>query len=213
MSRHLLRSVCLGLLLNLAFVPAALAWELVGGMTRADLGLAEKKTGFYLGAQETWPVGRGPLVFIGSAEYQLRRGSQVFNYTSPSYGLRQDWGTVGLHCLQPAGFLAVDLPVGGQRIRLYGGASLLLKMAEAWDEPDGKKGFDLGYEDLGLQAHLGLSVVFGRHFVDARYSAGLQGGVVYRDTRFSKTGKAAGDDLPEDGTKTHLIQVGAGMRF
>lgn len=214
MPRTPFRVFCLALLL-LGFVcaPAALAWELVGGMTQADLNLVEKDAGFYLGIQEVYPVGDGPFVFIGSAEYQLRKGSQVFNYTNPQFGLFHEEGTVSLHCLQPAAFLGVDLPMGERVIRFYTGASILLKVGESWDEPDGDKGFDLGYEDLDLQLHLGMTFVINRYLVDARYSAGLLESVVYRDDDVLGGDKAAGDDLPENGEKSSLLQVGVGMSF
>jgi len=208
------RGVCAALLLLcFACAPAARAWDLMAGMTQADLHLAEKEAGVYLGVQEVYPVGDGPWVFIGSAEYQLRRGSQIFNYTNPQFGLFQEEGAVSLHCLQPAGFLGVDLAVGEHAIRFYTGASILLKVGESWDEPDGDKGFDLGYEDLDLQLHLGMTFVIDRYLVDARYSAGLLESVVYRDDDVLGGDKAAGDDLPEEGEKASMMQVGVGMSF
>ncbi len=214
MPRFPVRGVCAALLLlTLVCVPAAGAWELTAGMTLADLQLEEKEPGVYVGVQEAWPVGEGPLLFIGSMEYQLRKGSQIFNYTNPNTGLFQERGVVSLHYLQPAGFLAADLPVGARSIRFYSGASLLLKMGETWDEPDGEKGFDLGYEDMDLQLHLGMTFVVERLRVDARYSVGLLESVVYRDDDVLPGNKAAAEVLPENGEKTSLLQVGVGMSF
>lgn len=191
----------------------ALAWDMTVGWLQADLALQDKDPGLYVGVQEAWSVGDGPFVFVGAAEYQLRKGTQAFYYTSQSQGLFEDEGTVSLHCLQPTGFLGLDLPVGEMKVRFYTGASLYLKMSESWDEPDGGKGMDLGYEDIDVQGHLGVSLHLDRFLVDGRYSAGLMDQLVYRDDDVLPGNKAGADDLPGDGGKISVIQIGGGFSF
>ncbi len=215
------RSLKAKLLITFAFalvmVSSAQAVQISAGWTESDLGLENRGNGFYAGVQNSWPLGND-FDFTAAGEYQNKSASQLLDYTNPDEGLFSSEGEITLHCFQPAFFVGYSIPMDSFRPRLYVGGSILLKLNESWNEPEGSdSGLRLYYDDFDIQLHAGFSLQYNRFLLDARYSAGLFEMLSVEssqlETSVSGPQKAEIPELPEDGTKINSIQVGIGYTF
>lgn len=207
------RGLLLLLLPVLLLASTAQALEATAGWTESDLGLADKGHGFFLGVRDRWPLGEGLFHFSAAGEYVQKAGSLSRYFTDEIHGLRLVESKVRLHCAQAAGFLELGLPRPSFQPTVYTGASVVLKLKEAWNDPGGQAGDDYGFEDLDLQIHVGLLVKISRLMVDARYSTGLMEQLVYRTAGIGSANKAQTPELPAEGAKISSFQLGLGLSF
>lgn len=212
MSRFLIS--CLLLLLA---SPAA-AWYVSAGGSESDVGLDEKRSGFFVGVGERWPRPDSHFDVAAELAYVQRAGSQPLIFTDGVLPAFRDDAEVRLHMLRPALFGGVTIPAGRVEPRLYTGFSVAVKLAESWTKPEGETNRVYGYEDIDAEMHLGVSVGVGRLFLDFRYNHGLLDQLVDRDFDNAGSWTKAGDDLagvktPEGGDNVSSWQVGAGFGF
>ncbi len=189
------------------------ALHITAGWTNSDVGLQTKGDGFYAGLQDVWPLGDSLFDFTASAEYVQKVGSEMRFYSDEQSGLNEGEATVRLHCVQSTAFMGFRLPVTSLKPRLYTGASVVLKLDESWDEPQGETDGEYNYENMDFQIHLGISLEYSRFLLDARYSTGLMDQLIDRTSNIASGNKAAEPDLPENGAKISSFQVGVGYSF
>ncbi len=189
------------------------AVHVTAGWTDTDVGLQERGNGFYAGIQDSWSLGSGLFDILVAGEYVQKAGSQMRFYSDSHSGLIEGEAKVRLHCFQPAAFLGLCLPVTSLRPRFYTGVSVVLKLDETWDEPEGETDGDFNYENMDFQLHLGFSLEISRFLVDMRYSSGLLEQLIDRTSNAVLPNKAEEPDLPEDGVKISSFQVGMGYAF
>jgi len=202
------------LLTVLAFsATSAEAMIVTAGWIRSDIGLEEDGDGFYTGVQETWEMGNGRFDFTVAGEYLQKSGSMHRFYSDPHTGETFAKADVLLHCVQPAAFLGLRLPVKSFTSRLYAGASVVLKLSESWDEPEGSTAGDYGYENMDFQVHLGFANEISRFLVDIRFSYGLMDQLINQTSQNLYPGKADVDETLEDGAKISSLQIGVGYKF
>ncbi len=192
---------------------SAQALYVTAGWTESDIGLEEKGNGFYAGIQDSWPMGGDMFDITLAGEYLQKVGSMHRYYSDPYSGLTYGEAKVTLHCLQPAAFVGLSVPVSGLKPRLYTGTSVVLKLSDSWDEPEGSTDGDYSYENLDFQVHVGFSLEISRFMLDARYSLGLMDQLIDRTSEIAGAAKAEVEDLPEDGSKIDSLQIGVGFSF
>lgn len=213
--RHRVFPAILAAAFILAASPAGAGGPFVmGGFTRADVGLADDGDGFCLGVGTVAALGEGPLEILAAAEFLQLGGSQVMLFSDPQAGNTVGSAEVTLSCLQPSGSLAVRLPAGPATIRPYAGLAAALKVGESWSTPAGTADRDLGYEDVDLRVHLGVRLNVGKGFLDARYAWGLLDQVTVTGALPDKADDPLGGaSLPVAGDKVAFFQVSAGLEF
>ncbi len=193
--------------------PTAQALIVTAGWTDSDIGLEERGNGFYAGVQDSWSLGTGLFDITVAGEYLQKAGSMHRYYSDPHSGLTYGEAKVRLHCLQPAAFLGLRIPVSGFTPRLYSGVSVVMNLEESWDEPEGDTGGGYGYESMDFQVHLGLSLEFSRFLLDLRYSTGLMEQLIDQTDQVLNSQKAEVADQPENGAKISSLQIGVGYSF
>lgn len=208
-----IRNLLLAITLLMVLASSAQALYVTAGWTDADIGLEENGNGFYGGIQDSWTLGSGLFDFTVAGEYLQKAGSMHRYYSDPHTGLTFGEAKVRLHCLQPAAFLGLSVPVSGFTPRVYTGASVVLKLADSWDEPEGSTDGDYSYEKMDFQLHVGFSLQVSRFMLDARYSSGLMDQLVDRTGQVASPLKAEVPELPEDNAKISSVQVGIGYSF
>ncbi len=208
-----IRNLTLMISLLMVWASSALALHVTAGGIESDIGLEEKGHGFYVGAQDSWPLGEGLFDITLAGEYLQKSGSMHRYYSDPHTGLTFGEANVTLHCLQPAAFVGVGIPVANWKPRLYTGASVVLKLSDSWDEPEGSTDGDYSYENLDFQVHVGFSLEVSRFMLDARYSSGLMEQLIDRTSQLANPGKAEVPELPENGSKISSLQIGVGYSF
>jgi Outer membrane protein beta-barrel domain len=206
-------SLVLVLLALFMFSSTAQAVHVTAGWTDSDIGLTERGNGFYVGVLEHWPMSGDWFEFSAAAEYVQKSGSMMRLYADPEAGPTEGKATATLHCLQPAAFVGVKIPGMSFLPRFYTGVSLALKLSESWDEPQGETIGDYGYEQMDLQAHLGISAGYSRFLVDARYNFGLTEQLIEPSSIISPANKALDQEFPENGAKINSFQLGLGFAF
>lgn len=213
MKNQVLSLGCFLLMALVLFAPGAQALTVTAGWTDSDIGIDERGNGFYAGMQESWSLGSGLFDFTAAGEYVQKVGSMNRFYSHPELGLFEDEAKVRLHCLQPAAFVGLRLPVSSLAPRIYTGVSVVLKLNESWDEPEGNTAGDYGYENMDFQIHVGVSMQVSRFVLDARYSQGMMGQVIDRTDQHLYPTKAEVIPTPENGAKIDSIQIGIGYTF
>ncbi|MFH2052447.1 MAG: hypothetical protein ABIK96_08265 [bacterium] len=212
---HRANAAVLAAALILASPPAGADGHFVlGGYTRADVGLADDGDGFCLGVGTVAALGDGPLEILAAAEFLQLGGSQTMLFSDPQAGNTVGPAEVTLSYLQPAGSLAIRLPAGPVIIRPYAGLAAALKVGESWSTPTGTADRDLGYEDVDLRVHLGARLNAGKGFLDARYAWGLLDQVTVTGALPDKADDPlGGESLPVAGDKVSFFRVSAGWNF
>ena len=187
-------------------------WRISGGITGADVGLHENKTGMALGVGRSLAFHDGWFDFTFLGEYVQKAGNQPREFFPADGPIYVDDEVIRLHYLQPSVLLGVRYPGRAIVPRLYAGLSLALKVNEAWSRPldDGED--ILSYEDIDTVAHVGASLQRNSLGVDFRYSFGLVSQLIVQQKSFPKITKAEypleGIAEPEDGAKLTNWRLG-----
>lgn len=198
----------------------ALALDLTAGVTHSDVGLYKDGSGGVLGIGQNILSDPGLVDLTVMVEYVQRGGSQPRYFSHPTNGLVLDDADVLLHQLQTAAFVGRSFPFSRFTPRVYGGASVAIKLSESWTQPEGNTAGVIGYEDTDFILHLGVTMDFTRYFVDARYSFGMTKQLIDTTDPLTKIDglKAAAEVEDgigefEDGAKVSGFQMSLGYRF
>jgi hypothetical protein len=180
------------------------------------VGLQNEGDGLCVGVANDIPWASRVFDAAYALEYVQKVGSQPTFFSHPVTGFTVTDAEVTLHCLQPAVFLGARIPDLSFVPRIYTGLSIVLKVAEQWNDFPGLPSLKWGYKNSDISGHLGVSLGVGPVAVDFRFTFGFTGQLLYDNTP-EPLAKAEdppeGTFVPEEGTRINHFQLGAGFTF
>ncbi len=213
-------------LMLVVFTCAALALPLTAysmnvsaGWTHSDVGLHNDGDGFYLGVGNAIPLASSFLDASYSFDYVQKKGSQPTPFFDPVGGFITEDAEVTLHVVQPSIFLGARILDLSVVPRIYTGTSIGLKLKESWSDFPGVPDQAYGYKETDVIFHLGASLTLGSVGFDLRWSKSLVGQLILdpQEVPLNNPAKATdlmpGVEVPEEGHKTEVVQLGVVFSF